>query len=189
MKIKRNISKVIITIIIVLALMVGAYAAILHFASKSETSPFIKGEIFELDLSSGFTAAELLPGDSVDVNPVITNDATSEMYVFIEVDTPVVGVDSIYEYDAGDGWTLVESSEGKEVYAYASGDSMTTLAIEESTDALTSQLTLSENLSNAEFAGIDDINVTIIGYAVGTEESPTNPAEAWTYCKQLGGIE
>ena len=189
MKAKRHVSRIIAVVIVVLILTVGAYAAITHFTSKSATSKFTKGEIFEINLSSGFTAAELLPGDSVDVNPVITNDATSDMYVFIEVETPVVGTDSIYEYDVDADWTLVESTGGKDVYAYASGDEMTTLTIEESTDALTSQLTLSDDISNAEFAGIDDINVTITGYAVGTEDSPTSPEEAWAYCKQLGGIE
>ena len=72
------------------------------------------------------------------------------------------------------------------MHAYGSED-MTTLAPGESTTALTEQMTM-KSITNAEYAGIDDINITITGYAIGTEDVGTNPQEAWTYCKGLAGI-
>ena len=189
MKTKRRISTLVICAIFLMLLTVGAVAAILKYATKSETSKLTKGEIFEIDLSTDLTAATLLPGDSININPVVTNDATSDMYVFIAVYTPVVGQDSIYAYNVGEDWSVVESTERKTVYSYSTTDEMTPLTLEEKTPALTSKMTLRDNISNAEFAGIDDINITITAYAVGTEDSPVAPSEAWAYCKQLGGIE
>lgn len=72
------------------------------------------------------------------------------------------------------------------MYAYGS-EEMTTLAPGESTTALTEQMTM-KSITNAEYAGIDDINITITGYAIGTEDVATNPKDAWTYCKVLAGI-
>ena len=44
-------------------------------------------------------------------------------------------------------------------------------------------------LSNAEYAAIDDINITITGYAIGTEGVSTNPTDAWNECKSIGNIQ
>lgn len=43
-------------------------------------------------------------------------------------------------------------------------------------------------ISNAEYAAIDDINITITGYAMGTEDMSADPQEAWNQCKALGNI-
>ncbi|MGN0398097.1 MAG: hypothetical protein ACI4EL_08845 [Candidatus Fimimorpha sp.] len=65
---------------------------------------------------------------------------------------------------------------------------MTILNPGESTSALTSQMTL-RSISNAEYASIDNINVTITGYAIGTEDVDSTPNQAWSMCKQIGNLE
>ena len=65
---------------------------------------------------------------------------------------------------------------------------MTVLQPGDSTSALMEQMTMRE-ISNAEYAGTDDINVTITGYAIGTENISTNPVEAWNQCKEIGNIQ
>lgn len=62
---------------------------------------------------------------------------------------------------------------------------MTVLSPGDSTSALTEQMTM-KSISNAEFAAIDDINITITGYAIGTEDVSTNPIYAWNECKPIG---
>ena len=57
----------------------------------------------------------------------------------------------------------------------------------DNTTALTEQMTM-RSVSNAEYASIDDINVTFTGYAIGTEEVSTNPIDAWNECKVIGNI-
>ena len=90
--------------------------------------------------------------------------------------------EKLYEFGLNSSWVEVEDG----VYAYGS-ENMTTLAPGESTTALTEQMTM-KSITNAEYAGIGDINITITGYAIGTEGVATNPQEAWTYCKGLAGI-
>ena len=65
---------------------------------------------------------------------------------------------------------------------------MTALQPGESTSALTEQMTMDE-ISNAEYAAIDDINITITGYAIGTENMSTNPIESWNQCMEIGNIQ
>ena len=84
--------------------------------------------------------------------------------MFVAVDTPSLENESIYEYIVGDDWVLVESTAERQVYAYGSSDTLTTLALAESTSPMTTQMTM-KNISSADYAGFDDINVTITGYA------------------------
>lgn len=90
---------------------------------------------------------------------------------------------TLYSFDADNEWTLVESSNDMVVYAYGDTE-MTVLSPGDSTNALTNQMTM-QSISNAEYAAIDDINITITGYAIGTEDVPTVPEEAWFVCKSI----
>ena len=133
------------------------------------------------------TATEVGPGDSFVVKPVVHNDATEEMYVFIQVDLPALVDGDLYSFDVSEEWIPVESRNGTVVYAYGSTD-MTVVSPGESTSALTSQMTM-QSISNEEFAAIDDINIMVTGYAIGTEDVSTNPVDAWNECKGIGNIQ
>ena len=78
------------------------------------------------------------------------------------------------------GWPWV-------VYAYGDTE-MTVLSPGDSTNALTNQMTM-QSISNAEYAAIDDINITITGYAIGTDGVVSIPADAWEQCKSIGNIQ
>ena len=45
------------------------------------------------------------------------------------------------------------------------------------------------SISNAEYVEIDDINITVTGYAIGIEDVSTNPTDAWSECKAIGNIQ
>ena len=101
---------------------------------------------------------------------------------------------ALYSFDADDEWCFLSEHGGTVVYAYGSAE-MTALSPGESTSALTSRMTMSE-ISNAEYAAIEDINVTITGYAIGTggvsigtEGIDGNSSEAWNQCKLIGNIQ
>ena len=132
-------------------------------------------------------AIEVGPGDGFDVKPVVHNDATEEMYVFIQIEMPVMDDEALYSFDADSEWCVVSENGGTVVYAYGSAG-MTVLQPGESTSALTEQMTM-RSISNAEYAGIDNINITITGYAIGVEGVSTNPADAWNECKAIGNIQ
>ena len=160
-----------------------AYAVASLFFTRNETSDFSKKTIFQFNLSTGLTSAEIGPGDSFSTSPLIYNDATEDMYVFIKVEMPTVDSgEKLYAFDLNSSWVEVEDG----VYAYGS-EEMTTLPPGESTTALTEQMTM-KPITNAVYAVIDDINITITGYAIGTEGVASSPQEAWTICKELAGI-
>lgn len=174
---------------ILLATAIVAYAITTLFFTKSQTSEFSKKQIFQFDLHTGLSSGEVGPGDSFSVSPVIYNDATEDMFVFIRVDMPVVDGSPLYTFKVDRDWTQVESDEGVVVYAYTAGsDVMTVLTPGESTFALTEQMTM-RSITNAEYAGIDDINIILTGYAIGVEAVPTVPEEAWVLCKQIEDIQ
>lgn len=128
-------------------------------------------------------SAEVGPGDSLEVTPVIDNTTTEEMYVFIEIDVPEANGEPLYTLDANDDWILVEENADSYVYAYGD-EQMTVLNPGEQTEQLTSKITMKE-ISNAEYAYIDDIGISIKGYGIDTKGEVTDPASVWNECKTL----
>ena len=145
---------------------------------------FIKKNSFQFDLTTDMVATEVGPGDYFEVKPVIYNAATEDMYVFIQVDMPTIGDRTLYSFNVDSDWSPVSINGGTVVYAYA-GSEMTTLQPGDYTSSFTEKMTMND-ISYAEYAVIDDINVTITGYAIGTKEISMEPVEAWNQCK---GIE
>ena len=172
---------------IILCTTIIVYAITALFYSNSVTSNLTKKVVFQFDLSTDMAETEVGPGDSFDVKPTIANDATEEMYVFIRIDMPTTYDGVLYTFEVHDDWIIVSDNGGTIVFAYAGSD-MTALQPGDSTAVLTEQMTM-KSISNAEYAGIDDINITITGYAIGTEDVPTYPIEAWNYCKSIGNVQ
>lgn len=183
----KNVVRTGVTCGILLGTTTIVYAITSLFFTNSETSKLSKKMVFRFDLTTEMTETEVGPGDSFNVKPVVYSDATEEMYVFIQVDMPVIGNEVLYTFDADSEWCVVSEEDGTVVYAYG-GDDMTLLQPGESTSALTTQMTM-KSITNAEYAGIDDINITITGYAMGTEGMSTIPTDAWNECKEIGNIQ
>ena len=163
------------------------YAITSLFFTNSETSKLNKKTVFQFNLTTDMSATEVGPGDSFDVKPVVYSDATEEMYVFIQVDMPTTVDGALFLFDTDNDWCVVCEDSGKVVYAYGDTE-MTVLSPGESTSALTNQMTM-KSISNAEYTAIDDINITITGYAIGTEDMSTNPVDSWNECKTIGDIQ
>ena len=177
---------------ILLGTTIIVYAVTTLFFTKTERSELSKKTVFRFDMSTDMEAASVGPGDSFSVQPYIFNDATEDMFVFIRIDMPETESGKLYTYTTDDQWIIVsDSTDGyytaTTVYAYA-GAEMTSLFPGESTTTLTTELTM-EEISNAEYAYIDDINIRLTGYAIGTDEISTSPEEAWEKCKAIGNIE
>ena len=164
-----------------------AHAVTQLFTSKTVTSNLTKKTIFEINLNDGLQAAQVGPGESFMISPSVTNDATEDMYVFIKAEAPDYNTGSLYTYTVDESWTLVEDNAGTKVYAYASDNTMITLSPGDTTTDLTSQMTM-QSITNAEYAVYMDINVTITGYAIGTDGVSTDPAIAWSDCKVIGEL-
>ena len=182
----KKIVKIGIVIGAMLGMTVVAYAMTQLFATRSVTSNLSKKTIFEIVLNEDLQSAQIAPGESFTVSPSVTNDATEDMYVFIKVEAPEYNTDSLYTYIVDGSWTLVDDNAGIKVYAYANG-TMLTLSPGDTTTTLTDQMTM-RSITNAEYAAYTDINVTITGYAIGTDGVSTDPVTAWSECKEIGEL-
>ena len=78
---------------------------------------------------------------------------------------------------------MVEEDTEHSVYAYGA-DELTELFPGEETVGLTDQMTM-EDISNADFASIDDINITITGFGIDTNGTTTDPESVWEECKGI----
>lgn len=167
-----------------LGLFLGAalvtYALTSFFTKKDFFLTPQKKPIFEIVVSGGEQPGSIGPGDSFPTSPTVYNDATEEMYVFMKVEMPVVSDEPLYSFTKGAEW--VEVDDG--VYAYAENDVMTTLGPGEKTPALTSAMKM-RDISRAEYSALSDLSIKITGYAIGTEDASTVPADAWNVCKGL----
>ena len=170
----------------VLATAIVAYAITNLFFTHSKNTEFTKKVVLAFDLDIGMGSGEVGPGDSIAVMPAVTNHATEDMYVFVKIQMPQWDGSPLYTFQADEAWKLVEHSDGTAVYAYGNPE-MTVLCPGESTLVLTNQMTM-RSISLAEYSQVNDINITITGYAVGTEAVSTNPEEAWVDCKNIGDI-
>ena len=182
---KRS-TAVIITLLLLAMTTVVAYAvATLFFKGETQTSNYSKKTYFEFAGDGFFTASgEVGPGESMSINPVITSEATVDMYVFIRVEMPSYNGSGLYELNTGSGWSLVESGSSSDkwvsVYRYNN-----VLAPGSSTSSLGSSLTMVD-MSTADYADLTDINVTMTGYACGAEGEELSTA--WESIKGNYGL-
>ena len=178
MKLKRTIT----FIVLLLVIIIGVAALTEFFTSASFTSELEKKTFFQIVFDAEFPSSEVGPGDEVAVSPVVTSDATENMYVIIVVDMPVFEGSPIYEYTVDDSWAQI-SDEDSLVYGYGSSDEMTVLLPGDTTTPLTESLVM-KNFTIPEYAYIDDINVTFNVYALGADGTSSNPDEVWAEIKE-----
>ena len=114
----KIVAKVGMAVGIFLVAAIVSYAITNLFSMKSYTSSFTPKQIFQFDLNTGLNSGEVGPGDSFPANPVIYNDATEDMFVFIGIKMSLVWTTSLYLFTPSDDWCVVESDGGVVVYAY-----------------------------------------------------------------------
>ena len=173
---KKRLSTILITLALLMTTTVVAYAiTTLFFKGETQTSDYSKKTYFEF-AGDGFFAesGEVGPGESMSINPVISSNATVDMYVFIWVEMPGYSDAGLYEIDVNSSWSVEEAQAvgDKYIAVYRYDD---VVAPGESTTALGSSLTM-VNMSMADYAGLDDINVTMTGYTCGAEDESLDTA-------------
>ena len=182
---KRSTAVIIILLLLAMTTVVAYAVTTLFFKGETQTSDYSKKTYFEFDGSGFFTASgEVGPGESMSINPVITSEATVDMYVFIRVEMPSYSSAGLYDIDLNSGWECIESGVNGDkwfsVYRYND-----VVAPGASTTALGSSLTMVD-MSLTEYADLSDINVTMTGYACGTEDESLDTA--WESIKGNYGL-
>ena len=182
---KRSTAVIIILLLLAMTTVVAYAVTTLFFKGETQTSDYSKKTYFEFDGSGFFTASgEVGPGESMSINPVISSNATVDMYVFIRVEMPEYNGSGLYELNTGSGWSVeeVQIVGDKYIAIYRYDDAVTPGA---STTALGSSLTMVD-MSLVEYVDLSDINVTMIGYACGAEEESLDTA--WESIKGNYGL-
>lgn len=136
--------------------------------------------VFEFTDVNPFTGeANLAPGDSMTIYPKITSTATVPMYAYMVVRMPSTGSAGLYEITPGGGWSEVDSfaADGVWVKAFEYG----LLEPDENTGDAGWTVTMS-SISNKEYAGIDDLNYSVTGYGIGTDDEELE--NAWSDLKE-----
>ena len=182
---KRSTVVIIILLLLAMTTVVAYAVTTLFFKGETQTSDYSKKTYFQFDGSGFFTqSGEVGPGESMGIDPVITSNATVDMYVFIRVEMPGYNGAGLYELNTGSGWTLVESGEtGDKWVAVCRYDDILTPG--EFTTALGSSLTMVD-MSLTDYADLSDINVTMTGYACGAEGEELSTA--WESIKGNYGL-
>ena len=183
---KKSLTTILITLALLMTTTVVAYALVTYITTKTQTSSFTKKEYFEMSGSEVFTASsEVGPGDAVTINPTITSESSVDMYVFIRVEMPGYNSGGLYDLTVNDGWSLVENEvvddKWVEVYRYD-----TELKPDQSTTVLSNTITM-VNMTLAEFAEIEEIDVSMTGFACRTADV-AGIDEAWDYIKSEAGM-
>ena len=178
------------SIVIIIGILAGM--GILAFAISSlfssignQTSNYDKKEYFEFTTSDFFTeSGEFGPGESKGINPVVTSNSSVDAYVVMRVTMPVIDDSGLYTINTGADWSQIESSEvdGEWVEVYLYGEA---LSPEASTSALGSSVTM-KDISRAEYGSLDDLNIKIDAYAVGTDDEEME--DAWKDIKAHFGL-
>ena len=163
-----------------------AYAISSQFSSiGKQTSDYDQKVFFEFTTSDFFTeSGEFGPGESKGINPVVTSDSSVDAYVVMRAAMPVVGDSGLYTINAGADWSQIESSEvdDKWVEVYLYGEA---LSPGSSTSALGSTVTM-KDISRTEYGSLDDLNIEIDAYAVGTDDEEME--DAWKDIKAHFGL-
>ena len=182
---KRSTAVILILAILAMTTVVAYAVTTLFFKGDAQTSDYSKKTYFQFDGSGFFTASgEVGPGESMSINPVISSNATVDMYVFIRVEMASYASAGLYDIDMNSGWSVEEAQVvgDKYIAVYRYND---VVAPGASTTALGNTLTMVD-MSLAEYSGLSDINVTMTGYACGTEGESLDTA--WDSIKGNYGL-
>lgn len=191
MIIKKRSTTLLLVLSILALTAVVVYAVVNFTSTQTYTTSFTKKEYFKLGTEELITNTnEIGIGESVTISPVLTSDASVDMYVFIRVEMPVYNDDGLYDLDVNDTWKLVESGlvesgavDGKWVEVYQYNE---VLGLLQSTNALSNTMTM-VNMSKADFAQLNDIDVSMTGYAYKVSDN-VSAEEAWEFIKSEAGL-
>ena len=171
---------------IVLLCAIAVYAASLLFKAGNTYNIGVGHvTVFEFTDVNPYTGeASLAPGDSMTIYPKITSTATVPMYAYMVVRMPAAtaadgGEQGLYEITPGGAWSEVDSFKADDIWvkAYQYG----LLEPDENTGDAGWTVTMS-SISNSEYAGIDDLNYSVTGYGIGTDNEELE--NAWSDLKE-----
>lgn len=140
----------------------------------SWTSSKLPGDVEHIILVQDDVTGTIVPGQSMDVNPVVVNGSSKEYLAFVKVTVPVYGSSSpAYTYTASSDWTLVEDGGAVKVYGFND-----VLGTNDQTSALMDGMTM-VNMDVSEFKAMSDVNVSLEAFLSPCDQYGEDPQTAW----------
>ena len=175
----RRSTQIAIALSLFLTTSIFVYAAISSLLSQTFTSNLSKGDLLEMELRQGKVEGTVTPGSTVVVEPVVVNKGTKDALAYLSVSVPEIlsSGASVYEYEVGSDWTLVEDEGCEKVYGYRS-----VLGSLEETATLTDELVM-VNMDTADFLGLSSVDFSFVGYLADCDVYGRNVVDGWTMIK------
>ena len=162
------------SLVLVIATAVGTTLALLTDVSETVKNTFTAGKV-EITLAETTTDDDyvLIPGATIDKNPIVTVKAGSEncyLFVKVDVDAKLEGV-VLFTLD---GWTKLEGVDGvNNVYYRDDGKAGSSYKV-----FTNNQVTVNKDATTDKIKAADKATITITAYAC-QKEYVTTVAEAW----------
>ena len=174
----KRISPLTLVLIIIGSIAIGAIASSLLFGQKSADINNTPGDYFDTEITVP-AGQELIPGDTMTINPTMTNKSNGAIYAFMKVNYD----SSIYDFDLAEGssWKIVDGESN--VYAYAEGSSMISVA-EGEYAALDGTLSVKEDVAVSSLTE-SNMKVTVTGCGLLTSTSESGIVAAWERYQEL----
>lgn len=175
-------SQIAVVIALLLSISVLAYATSVLWATAHSNTTLSKQHFLTVSISGATATGSIKPGGSVALAPAVANSGDVDAGVFIKVTMPTIpdSTEAAYTFEPADGWNLVSSSGGVQVWSWGSDSAMESVSPGGSTDPLTTSFTMLPTITGAQFAAMSDVDIGLDGYLIDYAEIvESDPLSAW----------
>lgn len=189
-EIKRTAQKALIFSLIfaVTAFVVIGVNAVIN--NKQRSSHVLNPEISAAVLKESYIEDQLFVYGSAeaDYNTTVLNNSNTDMYVFVEFDSQIIGGNTILTPEAAAGWELYDEgtttvdgqSVYKYVYAYGNGGSMTALASSIETGNVFEKVMVTDKLTEEQYKTLGEHPFHVVIRAAVASASDGNADTVWS---------
>lgn len=158
--------------------------------NKQRKSHVLNPEISDAVLKESYVDDQLFVYGSseADYNTTVLNNSNTDVYVFVEFDSQIIGGNTILVPQPAAGWELYDEgstavdgqSVWKYVYAYGSGGSMTTLASTVETGNVFEKIAVSDKLTEEQYKTLAEHPFHVVIRAAVASGSDGNADTVWS---------
>ena len=182
-------------ILIPLILSVTSLCSLLSLAAYigdyDHQSHVITNEDAEVSLVENYDddQAFIYGSTTLDYSTGLQSSATTDVYVFVEFDSPIISGSPLLTPEPGSGWVLYdedtteieEQTLHRYIFAYCNGSKMTKLSSGIKLENVISSVSVMSNLSEAQFTSLRDNPFHIVARSVvASADGNGDPETCWS---------
>lgn len=166
---------------------VFVYAAVNYFFRSSHS---LIPETANVQLNESYVEDGLYVygSDTLPYNTTVINNSNTDVYVFVEFDSPVIGGSTVLTPVVASGWELYDEGSGtveeqsvyKYIFAYRSGGTMTALSSGVETGNVFSSVAVNTGLTEAQYGDLGSYPFHVTVRTAVASASDGNAGTVWT---------